>query len=134
MPYITQARRGALDVKGEDPKSAGELNYLLTKVALSYYENTKRGDSGNYCVMNTIMGAFESAKAEFYRRVVAPYENQKIMENGDVYPPEALLGRTPPPAVQRTGLTPAEEEYCGDDVCGEQPDRPDWGYVHGIDA
>lgn len=126
MPYIEQARRGALDVRGEDPKSAGELNYLLTKTALEYYLSAKRGDSGNYCVMNTIMGAFESAKAEFYRRVVAPYEELKILENGDVYPPELKVieqaGLSTIPAIQRTGLTKAEEEYCGDDVAGEQPD------------
>ena len=31
------------------------------------------------------MGALECAKLELYRRVAAPYEDVKIMENGDVY-------------------------------------------------
>lgn len=30
-------------------------------------------------------GAIECAKLEFVRRVVSPYEDQKILENGDVY-------------------------------------------------
>ena len=39
----------------------------------------------NYQTCNDVMGALEGAKAEFYRRVVGPYEDQKIEENGDVY-------------------------------------------------
>jgi len=31
------------------------------------------------------MGALEGAKLEFYRRVVVPYEEKKMKENGDVY-------------------------------------------------
>lgn len=34
---------------------------------------------------NDVMGALEGAKQEYYRRIVAPYENEKIKENGDVY-------------------------------------------------
>jgi hypothetical protein len=32
------------------------------------------------------VGALEQAKDEFRRRVVHPYEDLKIKENGDVYP------------------------------------------------
>jgi len=32
-----------------------------------------------------ILGAFKCAWSEFYRRKVAPYEDQKMVENGDVY-------------------------------------------------
>jgi hypothetical protein len=39
----------------------------------------------NYQVINDIIGALEGAKMEFYRRVVIPYEDRKIIENGDVY-------------------------------------------------
>ena len=38
-----------------------------------------------YQTMNDIIGALEGAKLEFYRRVVVPYENDKIEQNGDVY-------------------------------------------------
>ena len=39
----------------------------------------------SYATINDIIGALEGAKMEFYRRVVAPYEDEKIKENGDVY-------------------------------------------------
>ena len=39
----------------------------------------------NYRVINDIVGAAEGAKAEFQRRVAAPYEDKKILQNGDVY-------------------------------------------------
>lgn len=35
--------------------------------------------------MGDLLGAIEAAKLEFYRRVAAPYEDKKCMENGDVY-------------------------------------------------
>jgi hypothetical protein len=35
--------------------------------------------------MNDVVGALEGAKAEFQRIVVAPYEDKKMAENGDVY-------------------------------------------------
>ena len=35
--------------------------------------------------MFSAIGALEAAKLEFYRRVVAPYEDQKMLDNGDVY-------------------------------------------------
>jgi hypothetical protein len=41
--------------------------------------------------VNDVVGALDGAKAEFQRRVVAPYEDKKIRENGDVYP-DCLLG------------------------------------------
>jgi hypothetical protein len=39
----------------------------------------------SYRTINDVLGALEGAKLEFYRRVAAPYEDQKIQENGDVY-------------------------------------------------
>lgn len=35
--------------------------------------------------INDIMGTLESAKTEFTRRVVAPYEDDAIKRNGDLY-------------------------------------------------
>jgi hypothetical protein len=32
-----------------------------------------------------VVGALEACKLEFYRRVVTPYEENKMKENGDVY-------------------------------------------------
>jgi len=38
-----------------------------------------------YQTFNDIIGALEGCKQEFYRRMVAPYEEQKIQANGDVF-------------------------------------------------
>lgn len=81
MPYIKQERREALLTNGHDMVGAGELNFLLTRLALLYIEQ----HGLNYQTINDIVGALEGAKLEFYRRVAAPYEDKKIVENGDVY-------------------------------------------------
>lgn len=85
MPYITKERRKSLNVNGWDTtfdiQNAGELNYMFTMLALSYLE-----DMGvRYQTYNDIIGALEGAKLEMYRRMVAPYEDTKKEENGDVY-------------------------------------------------
>jgi len=38
-----------------------------------------------YAHLNEVVGVLECAKLELYRRVVAPYEDQKMTESGDVY-------------------------------------------------
>ena len=83
MPYITKDRRFVIEPLYEEqvPDTAGELNFVLTWVIKRYMEH--KGLS--YATINDIIGALEGAKTEFYRRVVVPYEDQKIKENGDVY-------------------------------------------------
>ena len=81
MPYIEQDRRTELQEISDRPRSAGELNFLLTLIVLDYYESEGKG----YAKINDILGALEGAKLEFYRRVAVPYEDKKIAENGDVY-------------------------------------------------
>jgi len=80
MPYIPkQDREAAADL----PNTAGELNFAMTLTAITYVE----GKGLSYQTINDVMGAFEGAKQEFYRRVAIPYENSKISQNGDVYSP-----------------------------------------------
>jgi len=79
MPYIEEWRRK----EGIIPTSPGELNYLFTEIIMAYVEQSQKGLS--YQIINDIMGALEGAKLEFYRRVAVPYENQKCLDNGDVY-------------------------------------------------
>jgi len=55
----------------------GELNYVVTKVLKEVYPLW-------YFNLNRAMGVLECIKQEFYRRVAAPYEDTKIVENGDV--------------------------------------------------
>lgn len=89
MPYIPKADRAAFDgvltwleEKVVKPRgiSNGELNYLFTRLAIMYTE--KHGVS--YNTLSDVIKAFECAKLEFYRRQVAPYEDEKIKQNGDV--------------------------------------------------
>jgi hypothetical protein len=44
----------------------------------------KTGDL-RYAHINEAIGALECAKLELYRRVAAPYEDEKMKESGDVY-------------------------------------------------
>lgn len=84
MPYIKMEDRENLfdGIEGVIFKgmTAGELNYVFTMLAHQFVKLNGR----RYQTMNDVMGVFEGAKLEFYRRVVAPYENEKILENGDV--------------------------------------------------
>lgn len=81
MPYIASDRKDDIRYGEDDPESPGELNFIIT-----HYINRYRGNHTNsYQTLNDILGALEGAKAEFYRRVVAPYEDKKMAENGDVY-------------------------------------------------
>ena len=88
MPYIPQQDRdrfhtplGHIGVEiAFGGISNGELNYLMTQLANLYL--VKHGTS--YNTLSDVIKAFECAKLEFYRRKVAPYEDKKIAENGDV--------------------------------------------------
>jgi hypothetical protein len=79
VPYIPDERRIQIG-SGDSFDTAGELNYLLTMAVLEYL-----GDSPNYERFNAAIGALESCKQEVYRRLIAPYEDRKIKENGDVF-------------------------------------------------
>lgn len=80
MPYITQDRRDEI-AEGQRPMTAGELNYAITLLLKTYWISSCR----RYQDINDIVGACEGAKAEFYRRVAVPYEEEKIKQNGDVF-------------------------------------------------
>lgn len=81
MPYIIQTRREDIEEYGRKPTTAGELNFAITRL-LRAYTNMK---GTGYQTYNDIMGALEGAKMEIYRRKIAPYEDAKMSENGDVY-------------------------------------------------
>lgn len=78
MPYIEQKDR---EQAAKTPTTAGELNYAITFTLTEYLKTHKL----SYQTINDIVGALEAAKAEFQRRVVNPYENLKMAQNGDVY-------------------------------------------------
>ena len=79
MPYIPENERTAIEDNCV-PVTAGQLNYQI-HLLLEQYIN-KNGF--NYQTCNDIMGALQGVQQEFYRRKVAPYEDKKIAENGDI--------------------------------------------------
>lgn len=85
MPYIDQNSRKKFndileDIKFEGVETAGELNYLISKICLIYIERHGK----RYQYLNDIMGALTGVQLELYRRVTAPYEDLKIAESGDI--------------------------------------------------
>lgn len=81
MPYIPEHDR---NMRTRDfPQTAGELNYAITRLIQEFLD--RQGKPG-YRDFNEVVGVLECCKLEFYRRAVAAYEDEKIAENGDVYP------------------------------------------------
>ena len=96
MPYVMEPRRreilvqAVLDASGEAHEcvlvrtaanSPGDLNFGISELCKAYI----RSHGLNYTTLNEIVGVLECAKLEFYRRVTAPYEDEKIKQNGDIY-------------------------------------------------
>ena len=87
MPYINQDDRPPINQLVQPliehlrslptDQQDGALNYAVTKVLKNLYPP-------KYFNYNRAMGVLGSIQAEWYRRDVAPYEDQKITENGDV--------------------------------------------------
>ena len=87
MPYIKAVKRRKYEtileelveiLKSLPPEEIdGELNYIVTKILKEIYPL-------RYFHINKAVGVLECIKLEYYRRVAAPYENQKIKESGDV--------------------------------------------------
>lgn len=95
MPYINEERKAQLAWGDVVPDNAGDINYMVTKLCDEYLE--RKGL--RYEHINAIVGALECCKLELYRRVAAPYENQKIRENGDAYRAELVSQADPNDSV-----------------------------------
>lgn len=88
MPYISREDRDKwqelMEYINKDDfydVTPGEMNYLITSLLKKYwYDHTDTG----YTTFNEMVGILECAKLELYRRMIAPYEDIKINENGDV--------------------------------------------------
>jgi hypothetical protein len=85
VPYIEQQRRVDLrrgsKVTDRYAQTSGELNYVLTYIVADFLK--RKGLSYQTC--NDIVGALDNCKDEFKRRIQNPYEDTKILTNGDVY-------------------------------------------------
>ena len=84
MPYLQERDRGIIDgalnrfLSDIGRLNAGGLNYIVTRLLT-------HNEPSTYQEYNDLIGALECCKLELYRRAVAPYEDVKIKENGDVY-------------------------------------------------
>ncbi|MFO7728791.1 MAG: hypothetical protein R6X11_10745 [Desulfonatronovibrio sp.] len=84
MPYIKQDRRsvfdGMLQELAENVQNEGELNYCIYKLSRLIIKRTGK----SYANLSMCSSAMEHAKLEWYRKVLSPYEDEKIRENGDI--------------------------------------------------
>tara|TARA_Y100000034_G_scaffold113340_1_gene148261 strand:+ start:3113 stop:3424 length:312 start_codon:yes stop_codon:yes gene_type:complete len=87
MPYITyDARHGnglcdfASDL-ADYCNNGGDINFAFCTIIDAFI----RQKGLRYQTISDIIGALEGAKAEFQRRIVGPYEDQKLAENGEVF-------------------------------------------------
>lgn len=64
----------------------GDLNYIITSLVKRSYDAAAKLDNFKlgYGDFNEIIGMLECCKLELYRRTLAPYEDKKRKENGDV--------------------------------------------------
>lgn len=82
MPYIKEHQRKDMDEIVEFMNNAGvaangDLNYIL-------YAFCKRHISPSYNNYKNFCGELRQCATEIERRLLGPYEDTKIFENGDV--------------------------------------------------
>jgi hypothetical protein len=94
MPYISYGRRsvfnGDIDaIVGKlSRETSKELVYVLTKIAYLWLRQRAafRGHPAmGFDDLAPIISVFETVKLEAYRRLIAPYEDNRLDEHGDVY-------------------------------------------------
>jgi len=82
MPYIKQEDRSPMDLVVDNMisygvKPDGKLNYVL-------YKFCKKSIEPSYNNYKNYLGELTECCEEIRRRLLGPYENTKINENGDV--------------------------------------------------
>jgi hypothetical protein len=82
MPYIKKEHRKdmdeVVDLMAKKPVSVdGDLNYILYKFC-KFHVKPSYNNYKNFC------GELRQCVTEIERRLLAPYEDLKIQENGDV--------------------------------------------------
>ena len=91
MPYVSHGRRATLHTHlqplvnyiegGQDVITEGDLNYIITRLLVACVKAWRP----SYSTFNRLMGVLSCAGHELYRRLVARYEDRKMVENGDVF-------------------------------------------------
>ena len=87
MPYIDQEIRDYYDPGIEEILSKidrlttpGDVSYIISRILLHYISINDK----NYQFLEGIIGKLDLISYELKRRMIAPYEDQKIEENGDL--------------------------------------------------
>lgn len=94
MPYINKKNREKYDplinslaqilnTRIDNDELSGELNYVIFRLMGLLCDGESGGKLG-YARMAIVISGISEAQAEFRRKIMAPYEDQKIKENGDV--------------------------------------------------
>lgn len=90
MPYIEQSQRRLVSLLVDmlanniellpelREKRDGVLNFIISRLLYKLYKI-------NYTEINAALGVLDAVSKEYYRRVATPYENSKMIQNGDVY-------------------------------------------------
>jgi hypothetical protein len=84
MPYILASHRTDLDEPIEqltaEIHTVGELNYVVTRLAMRFLGRVGM----KYNNIAGVVGTLQLVILEMQRRIIGPYEDQKIQKNGDV--------------------------------------------------
>lgn len=94
MPYIPTEKRDnynpsidhlawLLNDLPDNDELSGDMNYVLFRLARLLC-NKESGGKHKYARMAVVRSALLEARDEFHRRVMVPYEDNKIELNGDV--------------------------------------------------
>lgn len=80
MPYVNFDDRGKIATTIPDGLSAGQINFIIADIMDQFI-----GPAPNYDRINAAIGIMECCKLELYRRIAVPFEDKKMLQNGDVF-------------------------------------------------
>ncbi|MFW6242766.1 MAG: DUF6899 family protein [bacterium] len=84
MPYLKKEKRNKFDhallILNEEIENGADINYCITKLCILFIKKFGK----NYKNLSECISSMECAKNEFYRKQIAPYENLKERENGEI--------------------------------------------------
>jgi len=77
--HIIQDIVDTLSRHGSTSVDVGHVNYVISNIIWKLFDANKK-----YKTANDLLGVLDAVKQEFYRRKVSIYEDEKIIENGDI--------------------------------------------------
>jgi hypothetical protein len=79
-PLIDELSKKVLEIHKDNPSQTrdGLLNFSVTEILNQVFPDAR------YTDFNELIGFLECCKLEYYRKKIAPYEDEKETENGPV--------------------------------------------------